>query len=115
MANPRIEVAVGVINGVNRTFSTPDAYFPGTLQIFVNGQLKRKDFDDGFNELVSGAGTFELKEAPVVDDVIQAYYLDTSTVIIGTAKGFLCGILKDRDAMIGCLVSKDALCGILKC
>lgn len=114
MANPRIEIASGAVDGVNRIFSTPDPYISGTLQIFVNGQLKRKDFDDGFDELVPSSGTFELKEAPVVEDVVQAYFLDTLTNIIGTAKGFLFGILEDRDMMLGCMVDKDMIWGVLE-
>lgn len=66
------EVAIGPINGLNQNFQTSGTYIAGTLNIYVNGQLRRKDFVDGFNEL--GGKDFQMKIPPKNDSVIQARY-----------------------------------------
>jgi hypothetical protein len=71
-ARPLIEVAIGTVDGANRVFRTSTMYVPGSLQVWLNGQLKRRDFQDGWTEL--GAGKFEMAEAPRVGDVVQAFY-----------------------------------------
>lgn len=73
MVVPVIRVCSGTINGSNLIFKTPAPYVPGTLRVFVNGQLLRSDFDDGWTEL--GGDTFRLKEAPIVEDTISAYFV----------------------------------------
>jgi hypothetical protein len=72
-AIPRIEVPSGIINGSNRVFYTSVAYRPGTVQVFLNGQLKEGLLDDGWFEL--GTNKVRLKEAPRTEDVIQIYYI----------------------------------------
>lgn len=67
-----IEVAVGVIDGVNTTFRVSVMYVPGSLQVWLNGLLLRKDWDNGWVEL--GSNKFRLKEAPISGDVVQAYF-----------------------------------------
>lgn len=67
-----IEVAAGPIDGVNTSFTVSVMYVPGTLQVWLNGLLLRKDFDDGWLEL--GWNKFKLKEPPVPGDVVQAYF-----------------------------------------
>ena len=70
---PVIRPAVGVTNGVNTTFFTPDGYVSGTLRVWLNGLLMRADYDDGWTE--TGPNKFQMKQAPHVGDVVQAYYV----------------------------------------
>lgn len=78
MGTPRIDTAIGVVDGVNDLFSTPVPYVVKSLSVFLNGQLKRRDLDDGWVEISAVHGTFRLKEVPRVGEVVQAFYQDGS-------------------------------------
>lgn len=75
---PTFEVAVGVIDGVNVAFTTPSAipYRAGSVAIFINGQLKRGDYADGWVETNPGTGLVTLDEAPQVGDVVQIFFIN---------------------------------------
>jgi len=74
MANqPRIETPTGTVDGVNRIFYTIVSYRPGTPRVFVNGQLKRNDIEDGWVEL--GSNKVKTNEPPDPTDVVQIYYI----------------------------------------
>lgn len=68
-----IDELSGTIDGVNKVFTTPAAYKTGSVVIFINGQLKRRDDDDGWTEL--GSNQIELKEAPRDCDTVHAGYI----------------------------------------
>jgi len=74
---PLIQPMSGPVNGANTIFETPTAYVPGSVRVFINGQLKRVDLEDGWTEL--GGRRVRLKEAPLPApgsvDVVQAYYI----------------------------------------
>lgn len=72
-AQPRFEVPAGIINGSNRVFYTSVVYRPGSVMVFLNGQLKADLLDDGWFEL--GTNKVRLKEAPRTEDVLQFYYI----------------------------------------
>ena len=76
MPIPSFEVATGAVDGVNTDFYTSQAYVVGSLAVFLNGQLKRRDFDDGWEEADPGTGEFRLFVAPLATDVVQASYID---------------------------------------
>lgn len=67
-----IESAAGPVNGSNTLFLSSAAYVPGSVQVWLNGFLKRRDYDDGWIEL--GSNKIQLKEAPQVGDVVQVFY-----------------------------------------
>jgi hypothetical protein len=69
---PITELAIGVINDVNRDFNTSGTYIPGTLNVYLDGQLLRKDYTDGFNEM--GGTAFKMNVAPRSNSVLQARY-----------------------------------------
>lgn len=69
---PVILPATGATNGVNTIFYTQTGYVAGSLRVFLNGVLQRKDFTDGWVEL--GDGKFEMNIPPEVGDVVSAYY-----------------------------------------
>ena len=79
MGLPHFEVATGNIDGVNTTFFTSVPYQPQFTAVFLNGQLKRPDFDDGWTEISPVTGRFDLDQAPLVGDVVQVFFVDTST------------------------------------
>ena len=85
MATPRFEVALGVSDGVNLVFFTPTApYLPGSVAVFLNGQLKRADFTDGWVETNPVTGEVDLLIAPLggaPPDVVQIFYLDNSVPV----------------------------------
>lgn len=72
MAGAVIRPLTGVINGVNREFRTPVPYIPGSVQVWLNGQLYRQDLADGWEE--RGSDRIELKQAPAPGDVVQAFF-----------------------------------------
>ena len=73
MAPPAvIEVAFGPVDGANKQYTVSAMYVPGSLQVWLNGQLKRKDLIDGWVEL--GNNKFEMKEPPLPGDVVQAWF-----------------------------------------
>jgi hypothetical protein len=67
-----IEVAQGPVNGVNCDFYTSAPYIQGSTEVFLNGQAKRKDWEDGWMEM--GARRVRLKQAPQTGDVVEVYY-----------------------------------------
>ena len=71
-SRPVTEVAIGAINDVNQDFNTSGTYIPGTLNVYVDGQLRRRDYDDGFSEM--GGTAFKMKIAPTSGSVVQARY-----------------------------------------
>lgn len=70
---PVIQVATGSIDGLNVEFFTQAPYFPGSVKVFLNGQLKTKTLDDGWVE--NGGQKVTLNESPKVGDVVQVYYI----------------------------------------
>lgn len=75
MGTPRIEPAIGPVNGSNKVFSTSADYWPNSPRVFRNGVLLQADLTDGWVEL--GAKKVRLKEAPVTGDVVSIYYIAT--------------------------------------
>ena len=70
---PIIRRLDGAANGFNTVFETPTQYLSGSVQVFLNGILLKKDLDDGWSE--GGNRKIVLKEAPRENDVLQAYYI----------------------------------------
>jgi hypothetical protein len=70
-----IEVPQGIINGINTLFQTSASYLAGSVVVFLNGQLKRGDYSDGWVEL--GNRYVNLKIPPETGDVVQIYYVPT--------------------------------------
>lgn len=73
MTFPRIEDAVGTINSFNKAFETTVPYRPGSLRVWINGELLLRDFPDGFREL--GNNRFDMKAAPRTTDTLRVYYI----------------------------------------
>jgi hypothetical protein len=80
MAQPRFEVALGVIDGVNRFFVVSTGYIPNTTAVFVNGKLYRRDWDDGWDETNPAVGSITLKEAPLAGDTVQVFFTDSASM-----------------------------------
>jgi len=99
---PRYAVGVGAIDGVNLVFTVSTAYVPGSTAVFLNGQLKRADFDDGWTETSPATGTVTLTEAPLLGDVVQIFFIDGATgVLPGEEVTPLKGTLKAADDLLG--------------
>lgn len=68
---------LGPVNGSNRIFETPSSYRPGSVRVFVNGQLKTQLREDGWEEL--GGRKIRLRIAPQAGpgsaDVLSVFYL----------------------------------------
>jgi len=43
-----LEDAIGDIDGLNTNFSTSKIYIKGSLKVFINGMLRKSDWDDGW-------------------------------------------------------------------
>ena len=72
MAAPRFEIPNGIQDGVNQIFYTSGYYLWVSLQVFINGQLKRADLDDGY--VLTPPNLITMKQAPLPTDVFQVYY-----------------------------------------
>jgi len=64
--------AVGVIDGVNRDFSTQTPYVSLTLRVLRNGLVVKRELEDGFLEISSSE--FQMKRAPVLGDTLFTFY-----------------------------------------
>jgi len=68
-----IEDAIpGVGDGVNKNFTTSRDYNAGSLEVFLNGIVNRRQDTDGWTE--TGSDSFEMKEAPALDDRVRVYF-----------------------------------------
>lgn len=73
MSCPIIEKLSGVINGYNLVFETSRSYVPGSVRVFVNGNVNEVSGPDGWKEL--GSKRIAMKEIPRPTDILQAYYI----------------------------------------
>lgn len=95
MGTARIETGTGTIDGVNTVFFVSTPYKVGSVQYFLNGQLKVKEFDDGCVEISSLDREIHVKEAPLPGDVVQFYFIDTTdatdteVITVGAVSGGL--------------------------
>ena len=67
-----IEIATGLIDGVNTVYQVSTSYVSGSVQVFLNGQAKRQDFADGWSEL--GGNKIKMAQPPEGGDVLQVYF-----------------------------------------
>lgn len=131
----KFEVASGVIDGVNTTFTISAPYVPLSVNVFLNGQLKRRDFADGWTETNPAAGVITLAEPPIDGDVVQVFYVDASpnaasdTVEVCPLVGTLVevemlagglapvqevgGVVADEETLGGTFVTADVISGSL--
>jgi hypothetical protein len=70
---PVIEIAVGLVDGINNLFQTTNPYIFGSTQVFINGLITVPLNADGWVEVPPSV--IILNEAPRVGDVVQVYYL----------------------------------------
>jgi hypothetical protein len=67
-----IEIASGLVDGLNTVFQLAAPYISGSVEVFLNGQAKRQDYDDGWSEL--GGNKIQMKQPPELGDVVQVFY-----------------------------------------
>jgi len=102
MGIPRYAVLTGTVDGANRVFYTPTAYTPQSTAVFINGQLKRADLEDGWVETDATTGAITLSAAPITLDIVQAFYIDTTP---DGASLQLAGILEDTISITGLITT----------
>lgn len=101
---PHFEIPTGAIDGMNTVYTVSMAYTPGTVAVFINGQLKRPSgvgILDGWVETDPVLGIVTLDEAPLTNDVVQVFYLDTNDspiILVQTVEGLEAEI-RDIDAL----------------
>ena len=107
MPVPHYEVPSGVIDGVNLVYTVSVAYQPGSVAVFLNGQLKRQDLDDGWTETDPATGEVTLAEAPrsigLCPDVLQIFFLDTTPLAIEQTVNRIKGRIRTHQAVRGTL------------
>lgn len=114
MALPHFEVASGPIDGVNQVFTVSVGYAVGSTAVFLNGQLKRVDFADGWVESNPAGGEVTLDQAPLVGDVVQMFFLDMSPALPGEEVTPLFGIIDEIDELSGQLLEVCPIIGVLE-
>jgi len=60
------------VDGVNTLFTTSLPYEAGSLQVYINGQLKEPSLVDGWVEM--GGVNVTLSEAPKTGDIVRVQY-----------------------------------------
>ena len=66
---------VGTIDGTNKIFTVSlGRYVSGSLQLYLNGQLLTQGISEDWTETTPSSGTFTLTEAPILGDVLIAFY-----------------------------------------
>ena len=111
MPNPRFQVAIGTVDGINTTFQTSAEYSPGSLAVFRNGVLLEKSLDNGWTEVGDNL-TFNMKIAPLTLDIIQCFYLDTEPSYEVVEE--ISGTLDDIDYLEGTVQDTTAIAGELE-
>jgi len=119
MPLPRFEVPTGAIDGVNKDFYVSQPYRPGSVAVFLNGQLQTKALDDGWTETDPTTGLVTLNEAPrdigTCPDVVQIFYLDTSPALPETEIIRICGkITTVEDPMVVPLLEVSTITGTVE-
>jgi hypothetical protein len=95
------------------------AYTPGSTAVFLNGQLKRPSSTgilDGWVETSPILGTVTLDEAPLTDDVVQVFYLDTNPspiIVVQTVEGLEAEI-RDIDQLDAEIVDVEELDAVME-
>jgi hypothetical protein len=94
MANARILLMHGLIDGVNKVFSTGVPYVPLSTAYILNGRIHNRlgsDSDYGYVESNPDSGEITVDIAPMTDDVVQLFFWDRLvtppppiTVLVGT-------------------------------
>lgn len=74
-----VENALGVVDSSNVNFSTSRPYQPGTLSVYVDGQLRVATAPDGWSEVSPAAGTFQTTVPPITGSAVQCSYTDVDT------------------------------------
>jgi len=117
MPQPRFEVPVGAVDGINLVYSVSTSYKPGTTAVFVNGLLQEQTLDDGWAESDPVAGEVTMKEAPrstgPCPDIIQIFFLDTSPVSPETEITPMEGKLTDIASLNSILIEETGLFGVI--
>jgi hypothetical protein len=66
------DTLIGAVDGVNTEFYVSFDFTPETVQVFVNGRLKVRSWDDGF--FVQGNRKVVMKEVPLAGDSLEIEY-----------------------------------------
>lgn len=74
LRRPVKELLTPAPDGIETDFQTSVPFKSGTVSIWINGMRRLKHWDDGFDEVDAEAGIIRMKEAPEVDDSVQAEY-----------------------------------------
>lgn len=101
----RIDPAAGTVDGVNRYFTVPNPYVPGTLVVMRNGVQLDGTLENGWIERDPAAGLFEMLVPPRPagpsaedpGDLMSAYYENANEVAGGGADGGVPGMRSGQD------------------
>lgn len=75
MSAPIIRELSGVVDGVNKVFTTAHTYKAGSIVVWLNGLLVRPLDEDGWTEISNTQ--VELTDAPLPNDTVNASYIPT--------------------------------------
>lgn len=73
MGAPKIEAAIGPVNGSNRVFTTSVDYRPNSVEVWRNGVLLEQGMTDGWVAL--GSKKVRLNQPPKTGDTVSIYYI----------------------------------------
>jgi len=127
MPQPQFELLTGTIDGANPDFYTSRAYSPGSVAVYLNGQLLLNRTGNPWTETDPNAGQITVTDAglvPRVGDEIAAFYLDTTTdpnqvviedlvATIHDAEDRLVGVVEAEEELVAIVAEEDRLEGLV--
>lgn len=116
MAGLHFEPLSGVVDGINAVFTTSTAYSPGTVAVYLNGQLILHPLGNSWLETDPTLGiiTFEPGFIPVAGDVVAAAWCDTAPDLIETEVTPIEGTIEEADSLTGMLSAELSVGGTLE-
>jgi len=115
MPEPQFELLSGAIDGANADFYTSVPYTPGSVAVYLNGQLLLNRTGNPWTETDPATGQITVHAVDHVlrpGDEIAAFYLDTTTAPDQVVIDDLVGVVSDtEDRLTGILVGEDELVG----
>lgn len=114
MAQPRFEVALGAIDGSNKTFTVSVPYSPNTTSVFINGKMYRRDWADGWAETNPATGRIDLNDAPLLGDVVQVFFTDTTLAPLSEEITPMQGTIRSVSGIRGSLTEIESRTGTFR-
>lgn len=111
MSSPHFEVPTGAVDGTNVVFTTSVSYQLNSVIVVVNGLSAQRTSDNGWIETDHVRGIVALKIPPVVGDILQIFFTDTTTAPDAIELTALAGVIEDSDEISASFLDDSVFIG----